>query len=198
MRATAVLVPLLLTLPACNALFDVGDVTGGQTSNPDRADATSSGGGDQIDAGEGGGDGTQSLTVTMTTTPVGGAYAPRNVVAVWVEDQAGTFQKTIGRWSQARTSSLVAWNQMSGGNDTDAVSGATRPSHDAPITATWDLAGLADGTYNVRVEIADDNSTTPDQNHQATFPFELNGTASTQELNGQGLTAITIDYSGRQ
>ena len=30
-----------------------------------------------------------TLTVTVTTTPAGGPYAPRNVVAIWIEDEIG-------------------------------------------------------------------------------------------------------------
>ena len=44
----------------------------------------------------------QAVSATFTTTPAGGNYAPKNIVAVWVEDSGGAFQKTIGRWAVER------------------------------------------------------------------------------------------------
>lgn len=189
-----VLLCLLLPATACtDVLFDVGDVRSDGGGAPVNAGADS---GPTADAAPGGA--AESLAVSLQTTPVGGEYAPRNIVAVWIEDQNGGFVQTIGRWSATRTQHLVAWVQASG-QDTDAVSGATRLNHDDTISTDWDVgaAGLDDGTYSVRVEVADQNSTTPDENHQATFTFEKNGEASVQDLSGQGLTSITLDYSGR-
>ena len=44
----------------------------------------------------------ETLQLAVTTTPGTGNYAPRNVVAVWVEDNNGAFVKTIGRWANTR------------------------------------------------------------------------------------------------
>src|SRR4029453_19395696 len=79
------------------------------------------------------------VSVTVTTTPNGGQYAPKNIVAMWIEDGNGSFIKTFDRFSQVRTSHLVAWVAKATLADADAVSGATRPNHTSPITATWDL-----------------------------------------------------------
>jgi len=35
-----------------------------------------------------------NLSVTVTTSSAGGEYTPRNVVAIWVEDNNGVFVKT--------------------------------------------------------------------------------------------------------
>jgi MYXO-CTERM domain-containing protein len=138
------------------------------------------------------------LTVSFTTTPNGGPYAPRNVVAVWIEDGGGAFVKTIGRWANVRKQHLVAWATASG-QDADAVSGATRLDHAGTLTATWDLkdrggAIVPDGTYTIRMELADANSTTPAQNHQGTFVFTKSPQSSSDTTSGGGFDAVTIDY----
>ena len=140
------------------------------------------------------------VVVTTTTTAHGGPYAPRNVVATWVEDANGTFLKTISRWSNARTSHLVAWLAKAGGNDVDAVSGATRQSHAQPVIATWNLKNKAgvevpDGTYRIRIELADSNSNSANQNDQGTYTFVKNTAASTQTSVPSGGFTATIRYT---
>ena len=48
------------------------------------------------------------------TSPAGGQYMPKNIVAVWIETSNGTFVKTIGCWADARRSHLVAWVAKAG------------------------------------------------------------------------------------
>jgi len=142
-----------------------------------------------------------TLSATYTTQPHGGNYAPRNVVAVWVEGPAGAFVMTIDRWAATRRQHLVAWTQQAGAADADAVSGATRASHTGALTATWDLRDklgneVPDGTYTIRMELADSNATTAGQNAQGTFTFVKNGTAATQPgLSSGGFTGVTIAYA---
>ena len=138
------------------------------------------------------------LTVTFTTTPNGGGFAPKNVVAVWIEGPAG-FVKTIGRWAATRKGSLVAWSTASG-QDADAVSGATRANHTGALTVTWNLRDRAnalvpDGTYTIRMELADSNATQPAQNHQGTFTFAKGTAPVMQATSGGGFTGVTIDYA---
>ncbi len=142
----------------------------------------------------------ESVTVTLTTTPKGGNYAPRNIVAVWIEGPDGVFQKTIGRWAGTRKSHLSGWIAKAGAADADAISGATRQNHTAPLTVTWDFknkagAAVPDGAYTVRMELADSNSSTPAQNNQGTFTFQKNGTSSstTGGSNG-GFVNVAVNY----
>ena len=141
-----------------------------------------------------------TLTVAFDTTPNGGAFAPRNVVAVWIENSAGQFIKTIDRWANVRKVDLVAWTAASG-SDTDAVSGATRLDHSQRITAMWDLKDRAgaivpDGTYTIRMELADANVTQPAQNHQGTFTFVKSATGSTQNaLANGGFQNVDITFT---
>jgi MYXO-CTERM domain-containing protein len=112
---------------------------------------------------------------------LGALYAPKNVVAIWIEgpanaNTAGPFVKTIGRWAELRKVDLVAWRAKAGINDTDAISGATRLDHNDTLTVAWDLKNklgvlVPDGVYTVRMEMADGNSTTTGQNNQGTFTF---------------------------
>lgn len=145
--------------------------------------------------------GAQGVSVNFTTTPAGGTYAPKNIVAVWVEDAGGVFQKTIGRWAQTRKQYLLAWNQKAGTNDVDAISGATRANHTAPLTVTWDLKNkggtvVPDGTYTIRMELADANATTTAQNHEGTFTFVKSSAPQMQSgLSNGGFQAVTIAFS---
>jgi hypothetical protein len=145
--------------------------------------------------------GTETLSVTFTTTASPSAatspYDPKNVVAVWIEGPAGTFVKTIGRWAATRKSKLVAWIAKAGTADMDAVSGATNPSY-GTLMAKWNVVVPTDGTYTIRLELADSNATQPTQNNQGTFTFNRNGTASKQTaLSNGGFSAVSITYSGR-
>jgi hypothetical protein len=141
------------------------------------------------------------LDVAFDTTANSGQYAPKNIVAVWIERADGTFVKTIGRWAKTRRSHLVAWVQGSG-DDVDAVTGATRSSHNARLTAHWDFKDrsgnlVPDGAYVIRMELADSNSFLAAQNRQGTFALQKNGTASMQSTSGSGFMNVVIDYSGR-
>jgi len=139
-----------------------------------------------------------SLSVTLTTASHGGKYAPTNVVAVWVEGPDG-FVKTLGRWANRRVQHLVAWTDAAGSNDTDAVSGATRASHGS-LTVGWDLkdksgAIVPDGTYTIRMELADSNASSAGQNAQGTFSFVKGPTSSKQTTSGGGFSNVTITYT---
>lgn len=108
------------------------------------------------------------LTVTTTTGETGGNYAPKNVVAIWIEDTEGNFIKTLLAYAAARKTHLNTWEASTTAagspfNTTDAISGATRPSH-STRTCTWnsmDFNGnlAPDGVYRVRMELTDKNST---------------------------------------
>ena len=141
-----------------------------------------------------------TLTATFTSTPNNGPYAPNNVVAVWVEGPGGTFVKTIGRWSLVRTQHLVAWNLKAGAGDADAVSGATRSDHAAPLTVTWNLLdkqgqAIPDGTYTIRMEMADANSTTAAQNRQGTFTFVKGASPQMQSgLANGGFNNVSLNF----
>lgn len=144
-----------------------------------------------------------SVRITFTTTPAGGNYAPNNVVAVWIQSGAGAHQRTVGLWSAVRTAYLIAYRQAAGVENqlpADAISEASRLSHAGTLTVLWNLEDKAgnvvpDGTYTIRMELADRNSTSTAQNNEGTFTFVKgpNPQVQTGLANG-GFTNVTIDY----
>lgn len=145
---------------------------------------------------------TETLTFTFTSSPITppiNNWDPNNVVATWIEDAAGAYVATIDRQGNTYFNRLVAWTAVSGPNNQDAISGATRLDHNTPVVVTWAIPGnLANGIYTIRVETADDNTLVgnPDGNNQGTFTFDKNGIASNNiGLDGNGYTGITIDYA---
>jgi hypothetical protein len=131
-----------------------------------------------------------TLTVTTTTSSTGGNYAPKNIVAIWIEDEQGNFVKTLLAYAQNRKTHLNTWEASTTAagspfNTVDAVSGATRTSH-ATRTCTWnctDVNGtlVPDGIYKVRLELTDKNST----GNYSTFTF-------TKDTNQVSLTPSNV------
>jgi len=143
------------------------------------------------------------VSVTLTTNPVpapNNAYSPRNVAAVWIEGPGGAFVKTIGRHAGVRKQHLVAWTAKAGPTDADAVSGATRQSHATPLTVMWNLrdknnAVVPDGTYTIRMEVAESNATAAGQNNQGTFTFVKGAAPQNQTgLSNGGFTNVSVDF----
>ncbi len=176
----------------------------GGTAGASGGAAGSSGGaagssGGMAGASGGNGDGPGTLTVSFTTAPAGGNYAPRNIVAVWIEDSTGRFVRTIGRWANRRVRYLLSWNAAAGAGDADAVSGATRSSHASTLTVTWNGTNKAGqvmpaGMYKIRMELADRDSSSPTQNNQGSFTFEK-GAASTQTGANGNFNNVQISYT---
>jgi hypothetical protein len=141
------------------------------------------------------------LTVTFQTSESGGKYRPDNVVVVWITTEPGDqFVRTIGRWAGSQRDELNEWVTESGGNDTDAVSGATRDNHNGSLTATWDLTNRSDvlvpnGTYRINFLSTDSNSSS--QSNRATFTFNNDGVPSSQGPTSlDGFLNVSIAYTG--
>jgi uncharacterized protein (TIGR03382 family) len=122
------------------------------------------------------------------------------VVAVWVEDGGGNFVKTIGRWAGQRKANLLQWTAKAGANDADAVTSATRGDHLNTIQAIWNLqdkqgAVVPDGTYTIRMELADSNGGTT---HEGTFTFVKSPNPQVQTaLTNGGFTNVSISYAAQ-
>lgn len=105
-----------------------------------------------------------SLSVSATTSSYSGKYAPRNVLAIWIESSAGTFVKTLLVNAQERRVDLTNWlGSTSSGNTVDAITGATLSGHGLR-TCTWngkDSNGniVGDGTYRVYMELSENPGT---------------------------------------
>lgn len=101
----------------------------------------------------------------VTTVTDGGNYAPRNVLAIWVTDAQTNFVKTLLVRAVTQKRWLIKWNQNSGGNQVDGISGATRSTHGATNVA-WNCrnaagAVVADGLYRIMVEFTEWNGQGP-------------------------------------
>jgi hypothetical protein len=117
-----------------------------------------------------------TLTVTTTTSEVGGRYKPKNIVAIWIEDGANNFVRTVLAYAQTRKQYLTGWKNATTHagtpyNIVDAISGATRTSH-AYRSCTWNATNLnnqivQDGIYEIHMEITDQNAT----GRSASFTF---------------------------
>jgi hypothetical protein len=151
------------------------------------------------DASEDAADGPETMTITYTTSIISTQYDPTNIVASWIEDDQGAFVQTINIQAGVRKQYLRAWNSASGGDESDALTGATRQTHNAPVVVTWDvaLAAVPDGVYTIRLETCDMNSGSAADNNQGSFPFTKDGNAAVQNLSGNGYLNVTVDYSGR-
>ena len=108
------------------------------------------------------------LNVSVTTSSAGGNYAPRNIVAIWIEDASGNFVKTLLAYADKRIQHLNTWETSTSlkgtmYNRTDAITGATMSAH-GTRTCIWNgtdynLNPVADGKYFVCMELTDKNST---------------------------------------
>lgn len=106
---------------------------------------------------------TVSATTSQTSIP---NYAPKNIVAMWIEDSSGKFVKTLLAYAGERKQHLKTWKGVttvagSAYNTVDAITGATKTSH-AARTCTWNSKNrfsvlVADGTYTLKMELTDND-----------------------------------------
>lgn len=104
------------------------------------------------------------VSLTFRTVTANGNYAPKHVLAVWVEDDNGFIKSRLVR-ANNRKQYLYTWIAASNYNETDAVTGATISSHQTH-TIIWDCTDLegmevADGNYNIHVEFTERHAQGP-------------------------------------
>ncbi len=105
-----------------------------------------------------------TVSFTVTTLPAGGNYAPKHVLAIWIEKD-GVFVKTRKAMANARKQYLYTWKASSNYNVVDAITGSTLNSHQTH-TITWDCTGLdgnvvPDGNYTLKIEFTDKHAQGP-------------------------------------
>ncbi|MCU0370350.1 MAG: DUF2271 domain-containing protein [Bacteroidales bacterium] len=141
-----------------------------------------------------------TLNVTTMTGETGGNYAPKNIIAIWIEDNQGNFVKTLLAYAQNRKTHLNTWEASTTAagspfNTVDAITGATKNSH-ATRTCTWngtDVSGtvVADGMYKVRMELTDKNGT----GNFSTFSFNKGPDPESQApANVPSFSSISINW----
>jgi PKD repeat protein len=104
------------------------------------------------------------LTFSVRTVTQNGTYAPKHVLAIWVED-AGGFVKTRKAMANQRKQYLYTWKAASNYNVVDAITGPTLTSHQTH-TVSWnctDLNGgiVPDGEYTIWVEFTEKHAQGP-------------------------------------
>jgi hypothetical protein len=141
-----------------------------------------------------------SLSVSAATSTAGGNFAPKNIVAIWIEDAQGNWVKTLLAYAQTRKTHLNTWEAAttaagSAFNTVDAITGATKSSH-GTRTCTWnatDVNGtvVADGAYSVWMELTDKNGT----GNYSHFTFTKGPAAENQTpANVPSFSSISINW----
>jgi hypothetical protein len=140
---------------------------------------------------------TGKLDISVTTSSTGGNYAPRNVVAIWIEDESGNFVKTLLAYADKRIQHLNNWENATNAkgsmyNRTDAITGATQSSH-GTRTCSWNGTDynkilVADGKYFVCMELTDKNST----GNFSKFEFTKGVSSSVTPQNVASFSSVNI------
>ncbi|MBK8258541.1 MAG: DUF2271 domain-containing protein [Polyangiaceae bacterium] len=102
---------------------------------------------------------TAGFRFRVRTSAVGGQFAPRNVGAIWIQNGQGQFVKTLERWGTTRAKWLLSFNEASGGNVVDAITGPTKVAHETH-EVRWDVTDAAGcpspaADYTIQLELTD-------------------------------------------
>jgi len=137
------------------------------------------------------------LNVSVTTSSAGGNYAPRNIIAIWIEDNSGNFVKTLLAYANTRITHLNNWETITSAkgimyNRTDAITGATQNSHGTRTCAgdgtDYNKSLVADGKYFVCMELTDKNAT----GNFSKFEFTKGASNTVSPQNVSSFSSINI------
>jgi hypothetical protein len=142
---------------------------------------------------------TGKLDVSVTTSSTGGNYSPKNIVAIWIEDESGNFVKTLLAYAEKRIQHLNTWEKATNAkgsmyNRTDAITGATQGSH-GTRTCSWNGTDynknlVADGKYFVCMELTDKNAT----GNFSKFEFTKGAGNSVSPQNVASFSSVNIAW----
>ena len=104
-----------------------------------------------------------SLSFQVTTSPAGGRYQPKNIGAIWIEDNTGKVIKTLQVWAATRRRYLTGYLGAMAGSSIDVTTSATLTRHQTH-TLSWNLKDrdgntVSPGMYRVRMELTDADRT---------------------------------------
>lgn len=144
-----------------------------------------------------------TLSVSVNTKSTGGNYSPKNVMAVWIENNSGKFIKTLLVYGNKRKTHLNTWESstsLAGStyNSVDAITGATQTNHGLR-TCSWDGTDFSrltvpDGDYKLRIELTDKNETGNVASLNFTKganPYKLNSS------NIPGFSSVSLNWSAK-
>jgi len=139
----------------------------------------------------------QELSLTFTTTNItNGKYSPKHIVSVWIKNESGQYVKTLLVYASERKKYLTKWNGNSGGDRTDAISGATLTSHKTH-TVKWNMKNflgqtVPDGNYKLCMEITSNDAAGPYRE----VSFTLNGSNfSLAPENASNFTNVKLEFN---
>lgn len=142
------------------------------------------------------------LIFNFTTISYGGTYKPKHCLAVWITNSTDVFTRTIKLSASTYKVHLVKWNQMSGGNTTDATTGASLTQHQSH-TLYWDgkdknAVLQPDGNYKVYVEFTESNSANPSipDGPWTSFAFTKGQTQTQNPANTNFFQGVSLQTFG--
>lgn len=141
----------------------------------------------------------QVAAFDFRTVTDNGTFSPKHVLAVWIEKTNGEFVKTVYLRANNRKQYLYTWNNKSGGNKLDALTGATLSSHSSR-SAHWncrDLNGdiVANGTYKYVVEYTEKHAQGPKHSIDFVISNSIETTNPTDQTYFKDMN-ITYDPNG--
>lgn len=138
----------------------------------------------------------RNLQIEFSTEQWDGHYAPHHILAVWIEDENGTFVRSLKVRAEERERYLSAWRSASGRNKTDAITGATITQH-TQHSISWNLQNkdavdITEGNYNLKLELTDYDGPGP----VAAYPFRYSDSIASQHYdNIEVFNEVSITYS---
>jgi hypothetical protein len=140
----------------------------------------------------------QELNISFTPIQISGAhYAPNYILAIWIKDANNNYIRTLMVYAKTRKSYLYSWKSNSGGDVTDAITGATVSSYKA-YTVTWNLKDyksniVPDGNYKLCMEMTSEHAQGPYREIDFTVG---GGSYSLSPSDGQNFKSVSLSYTG--
>jgi hypothetical protein len=137
-----------------------------------------------------------TVEFSATTIDNHATFSPKHVLAIWIEDESGSFVKSLEVMADKRIQYLYTWNDVSKGDKTDALTGATLPEHRTE-NVTWDCTDteenpVPDGNYRVLIEY----TSAHEQGPLASFTFGKSDSAvSLQPDDETYFQDISLSYT---
>jgi len=140
------------------------------------------------------GDLSVSTNTSQTSSP---DYAPKNVIAIWIEDSNSKFVASLLVYAKVRIYDLGVWAAASNNNTVNATTGATQLKH---VTRTCKWNGkdannilVADGNYTLKMELSDNSNMV---SNVASFPFVKGSSSQSQtNLSQNGFSEVSIVWT---
>lgn len=132
----------------------------------------------------------------VTTRPQGGPYAPKNIGAIWVQDEQGRWLRTLELWAAVRIRYLTGYrdaNPMR--NQVDAITRATSATHGLHALH-WDMRDaqgqlVPDGEYSFMIEVTDRSAT----GERTQIAFEKSAAAQSVTLEDDAFFAdVSVQF----